>query len=70
MTGCILLMMGPGVRGETACTFFTFLGILALRSEKEDIATFLALGEGFDLLSLRGFFPAFDLGLLTRFFVF
>ena len=76
MMGCILLTMGHGARGETACTFFTSLGIMSIRSEEEVIATFLVLGEGFDLLALRRF-PCvwlrsvgaflFFLGALARF---
>ena len=67
MMGCILLTMGHGARGETACTFFTSLGIMSIRSEEEVIATFLVLGEGGDLIAIREFFHAFDLGVLARF---
>ena len=53
-----------------ACAFFTFLGILPLRTGEEDIAPFLALGVGCDIIPLRGIFRAFDLGALARFFFF
>ena len=53
MMGCILRTMGLSAR-RTARTFFTFLGIMPRGSGEEDIATFLALGAGCDLLALRG----------------
>ena len=73
MFGCVLLMLSPDSRGESDVTYLISLGALSLRSDKEDIATFLVSVEGCgrsDLLAIRGFaffVPALDLWVTFRF---